>query len=161
MTALNIASPSTTGITIQMALGQHFVRSTSANLPPSEGPQVTPEETQMSNVVAMSAQVRWLAAQAQAGSLQFDPGVPDPRGDYPLPAFATAVNALLAGMIDEGITYTASTFMPNHKIVENRWYPGAGHIFKLLANGVPLTSEARIEGVDFLVETLISVGVAS
>lgn len=161
MTALNIASPSTTGVTIQVTLGQHFVRTTSPNLSAAEGPSATPEETLMLNVVAMSAQVRWLAAQAQAGSLQFDPGVPDSQGAYPLPAFATALNALLAGMVDQGITYTASTFMPNHKIIENRWYPGAGHIFKLLANGVPLTGEARIEGVDYLVETLISVGVAS
>jgi hypothetical protein len=144
---------------IQMTLGLRFVRTTSSSLLASEGPGTPPGGGAPEDVVPMSAQYQWLAVRANANTLQFDPGQKDPQGNYAVAPFLAALNLLLATLIDPGISYSAEIFMPGHQIKDGRWLDGGGHIFKLLANAVPLVQEASIADLDFQVEVLISVEV--
>jgi len=153
--------PPATATSIQLALGLNFLRVPSQNLPEEEGPETTPEEQLLDNVVPMSAQYQWLAAQAQANALQFDPGVPDPINGYAVASFIAALNQMLLGLVDAGITYTAATYIIDHVLKGGHWVPGGGNIFKLMANGMPLSMEARVDGVDYQVEILMSVEVIS
>lgn len=144
---------------IQLALGLNFVPTISPNLSSAEGPAPTAGQTALANVVPMSAQYEWLAVQAANPDHGFDAGTPDPVSGYPVGPFIVFLDDLLTGLVDPGIAYTVTTFLPNHYLKDGRWVPGGGNIFKLLANAVPMTQEARIDGKDYLVEILISVEV--
>jgi hypothetical protein len=161
MVTRDAALLTTTGTSIQLALGLNFVPAVSQNLPPGDGPDPLPGEELLDNVVPMTRQYQWLAAQAEARALQFDPGLKDPLSGYPIAAFVSALNALLQQLPDTGINYTAAPYYPNHVLRNGAWVPGGGHIFKLLADGVPVVIEARVQSLDFQAEILISVEVVS
>lgn len=140
---------------VQIALGHRFVAHKDSEKPPES------ESSAISNVVAMSGHYAWLAAHVANVNLRFDPGMKSPSGAYAVAHFKDFLDNLLTGLVDHGVTYTAGVFMEDHQLKDGRWVPGDAHLFKLLANGLPVVQEANISGVAYDVEILISVAVNS
>jgi hypothetical protein len=143
-------------VRVRLALGLNFIPGASDNLALDEGPSTTIEESALDNVVAMTDQYRWLAARAADTSMTLDPGPYLGTQGYATQPFANFLNGLLAQMQDPNVTYTAALFIGWHVIIDGRWVQQDGHIFKLMANGKPFTQAARLNGVDYHVELLIS-----
>lgn len=159
MAAPNAATLASGTRPVRIALGLHFVRTTHAGLSAGAGPTLQPAQQALNNVVVLSDLQRWLAALSQDTTLSMDPGPQNPDGSYSVLPFMEFLNAQLAPLSNPPGDYTGALFMGWHIIKDGQWVEIGGHLFKLMAHGMPVTQEARADGVDFLVETLISVEV--
>lgn len=159
MAAPNVATLASNIRPVRIALGLHFVRTNHGALPAGAGPTLQPGQQALNDVVVLSDLHRWLAALAQDTTLSMDPGPQNPDGSYAVAPFLNFLNAQLAGLSNPPGDYTGTLFMGWHIIKDGQWVEVGGHLFKLMGQGMPVTQEARLNGVDFLVETLISVEV--
>jgi len=140
-----------TNVPVELKLAHRFIAASSSEEELPEPP--------LENVVVMSGQYRWLAEQAGHTDLELDPGTPGTGNTYAVQPFRDFLDELLEGLVDPGITYSAELFRQDHTIQNGAWSPGFGHVFKLLADSVPVLQDARIGSSNFTVEILISVEV--